>query len=56
MKLCRFADDHGEIHTGLMQDEHLIADLSSAGVASLSAVLEREDLEQLAGKIYPTSS
>jgi len=53
MKLCRFADDHGEIHTGLMQDEHLIADLSSAGVASLSAVLEREDLEQLARENLP---
>jgi 2-dehydro-3-deoxy-D-arabinonate dehydratase len=53
MKLCRFVDDQGETHAGLLQDEHLIADLSAAGVGSLFAVLEREDLEQLAKENLP---
>jgi 2-dehydro-3-deoxy-D-arabinonate dehydratase len=53
MNLCRFVDHQGEIHAGLLQDEHLISDLSAAGVGSLSAVLEREDLEQLAKENLP---
>jgi 2-dehydro-3-deoxy-D-arabinonate dehydratase len=53
MKLCRFADGEGEIHLGLVVEEGRVRDLSAAGVATISALFEREDIQKLAAENLP---
>ena len=40
MKLCRFKNAEGEVRVGLAVDESTIADLSAAGVESITSLLE----------------
>lgn len=43
MKLCRFKNAEGEVRVGLAVDESTIADLSAAGVESITSLLEDTD-------------
>src|SRR5262245_42064535 len=53
MKLCRFADGLGEIHLGLVVEENRVRDLSAGGVATMSALFERENIQQYADEDLP---
>jgi 2-dehydro-3-deoxy-D-arabinonate dehydratase len=46
MKICRFRNMVGGIAIGLVQDE-MITDLSAAGIETLAAILNAEDLPEL---------
>jgi 2-dehydro-3-deoxy-D-arabinonate dehydratase len=43
MKVCRFEDASREVHVGVLTDDGSVLDLASAGIASLAALLEREN-------------
>ena len=43
MRVCRFASGRGDICLGLVTDEQVVLDLTSAGLTSLTAVLESRD-------------
>lgn len=43
MKICRFKTSAGEFRVGVVTDDGHVIDLSSAGIASLTAVLESAD-------------
>jgi 2-dehydro-3-deoxy-D-arabinonate dehydratase len=51
MRLCRFKDLRDEVRIGLLQDDGVLFDLSPLGVASLSLLLERDDLVEHLGRL-----
>jgi 2-dehydro-3-deoxy-D-arabinonate dehydratase len=57
MKLCRFKNAEGEVRVGLAVDESTIADLSAAGVESITSLLEdanvTQQISELVGQDLP---
>lgn len=57
MKLCRFKKQNGAARVGLVADNSALLDLTAAGLADLSSVLEADDpvaeIERLKNRISP---
>jgi 2-dehydro-3-deoxy-D-arabinonate dehydratase len=53
MKICRFENPAGEICAGLIENDTTVIDLTSAGITTLTSLLEPEVLVPLATQMLP---